>query len=704
MDPYSLVADPMDDEALEEGQPEQPSFDPDEALPAARGIDYRISWPQSKRSSMARLLGGAVDEWYSATEGRRENILQWRHSYEMLPVPTVRWEGASEIPATSTRYTVDSHSTRLNSQILRNDRPLVASPKSEGAIDAVPIIEEFMASRLEESQWQIEGGKLHQEICTAGNALLRVTWDEEYRRVPERAVDVDTEALEALIAAGMDPASASYEALKKDAKGRPVLKLQFRDELAYAGVRLRVIPFDDCVIIPATARDAKHALAIGERVVISGAELMDGARRGVYIRSEVDGLLGMTGDEVPEDRLERLDHQAIEVEGGEDLLGSHDRKYRNYTCYELCIRWDANDDGADELLWVTLHKETDRILRLQYMPYEHGEVNYIWFPYIVRAGELFGSCPAEVIAGLQAGQTSVINQIVDHGDLATALATTFAVDDSSGFDPDKFVLKMNVPIRFRDLNGMRQLIVPQLPAEHYNMDQKFKDMVDLVSGTSNPSLGMETDTQRTLGEVQIVTGNANAIYEEAAVRVALMWTNVWRQWLALEAQYANDGMVEYQKRAEPGKLIESEQGTVPAAMVNGEMVPAQSGIAFARIPAEVLHADVQLIPSGLKQLSDMNARVSQAMAVMNVVQNHPLTASNPEVQKIALEGYLQATLAPSARQIMDSTERFLAAQQAVQAAELQAAAMAPPGVGPQGAPAESAASSPPVETQPSEQL
>jgi hypothetical protein len=183
-----------------------------------------------------------------------------------------------------------------------------------------------------------------------------------------------------------------------------------------------------------------------------------------------------------------------------------------------------------------------------------------------------------------------------------------------------------------------------------------------------------TDSKKTLGEVQLVNAAANLIFEEIASGVALQWANLWDQHRWLLAQYGEKGEVKFRKAAEPGETItvadpNNPEGAsdIPAAQVNGQLVPAPNGVAFGTIPAEMLLAEVDIVPTGLKQLGDANARLQQATIVLNAILAHPLTMRNPEALLIALDFYLQAARFPQREKIMDEVRKQMAAQMAAQA-------------------------------------
>ena len=518
-----------------------------------------------------------------------------------------------------------------------------------------------------EADWEIIADDTHAEVAVMGNVFFKTTFEIETRRSPRIQVEQDDEALETLINTGIDPAIAYHDSLVMNEEGTPKVYLGWEDVVSHRGVKFKVIPFEDGIVLPATIRDPEQAYGMGERVMILGKDLKKGVKEGKYIKEAVDELLSRSPSEQPIDRYEKLDVQGIMPTGGAyDVIG-RDPMYNEYLCYELAYQMDANNDDEMEWVWVTLEYKTGLVIRCQYLPYEHGQNPYRLFRYYTRPGELFGMGIAEKLATYQDGATAVLNQLVDHNDLILALHGNFWYDGTSGFNPDKFVAMLGRPLKVDSIDGVKPFDIQPLAPETLNIYQLFKDIGDLLTATSNPSLGKATDTQKTLGEVQIVAAASSMLFEEVASRVAREWAKVWDQVRWLEAQYADNGEVEYRRTAAP------------------------NGIDFAKISREMLLQDVDLVPAGLKQLSDMQSRVQQATITQNTILQHPLMQligpeASTEIMIVMLDTFLQAVSYPQKDKIMLMIRQAVAAMLQVQQLEMMQAAQTgqvpgtPPGV------------------------
>lgn len=634
--------------------PDDPAS-PEAAVPGTPApLDLNIPLTRTERDELARRICDEIDHYRYATARRRANLSQWRHDWECVPTGrSNRWVGSADIPSPHTRIYCNSHHTRLNTQIISPKPPFAAVARRPDALEAAPIAEEALAAILDAADWPVVADELHQELVIAGNCFLRIAHEQEWTRVPKKEVDFSDEDAGALIRAGIPPHEALWQSVKK-------LKFGHEDVCTFDGVKMKPIPFEDGIILPASVRDPEKAYGIGERLRLTGAELKAGAKQGIYDAEEVEELLKSQGSSLTADRRERLDDSGIAPDG-QSRMGAHDSLYREYEAYELCWQGDFDDDGQMEWARLLVVPECRKLLRCQYLDYEHGRPCYMLFRYITRTNELFGIGIPELIACYTDADTANLCALTDHADLVLALGL-FLYDNTAGLDPTKFMAQLGTPIRVENLDGIKQFPPVQMPAEHYNMRGVWKDICDLLTAASNPSLGKVTDTSKTLGEVQIVQNASSMIFEDYAARVARVWAKAWDHVRWLAAQFGakdEQGGVLYRRTAAPDMTE------------------------FDAIPPEMLTAAIDLLPAGLEQLSDIQTRIQINMLVRNAFMADPLVQGNLEALLILDEAMLEALRYPKRRQLLAAMKKQAAAQQAVQQMELMVGGM---GQGPEGPP------------------
>ena len=112
--------------------------------------------------------------------------------------------------------------------------------------------------------------------------------------------------------------------------------------------------------------------------------------------------------ENPEERQQRLQDQGIDPEATlSPALDTHP-EHRYYTCYELCVWHDFNGDGYLECALILIEDQMGEILRMHYLPYEHGRETYQLLRYIERSSELWGMGVFELMHGIHDAHTCLL--------------------------------------------------------------------------------------------------------------------------------------------------------------------------------------------------------------------------------------------------------------------------------------------------------
>jgi hypothetical protein len=640
-----------------------------EELPGSTDPDWNIpGWTEYQLQQLGRRILNEVEAWFEAVAHRLGNMAQWRRHYEMMRTGEGGpWPDAADIPSEATYVACTNHTTRLNQQIVNANPPFTCVARDPEALDAAPRIEEAMAGVLEEADWTVAAAKVHGLLPRDGICFFRTTYEIEHRRKPKLDVDHDADLSQALLQQGMPAPDAMYEGLKKDDQGQVIRGVMFENEETFRGIRFKSIPFEDGILIPAHVRDWTQARGIGEVLMVSGEELRLGTKNRVYRKEAVDDLLRFDSDDpinvhADESRYERLEAQGIDLDETPEVVDDDPEKlFADYRCYHLCYRGDWNRDGELEWARILIHAESGAILKFQYLPWAHGEPEYVLFPYLDRPGELLGAGVAELVSGYQDAETAVLCQLIDHEDLQINLGSSLIVGRGAGMDIDKFVANLGKPF---GIEGTVQEILPlpiqPLPPEHYNLLAVLKDKRDLITRSSNTSVGKEAPGTRTLGELQILTAAGNLQFEDAAGGVARTWGKVFDQIRWLVSQFGlNNGTVQYRKAAHPAtQLTGDEEGTgaVPQA------------VAFDQIDAETLRAKVDIVPTGLAQLADLQSRIQQATFTWSFLGQQP-EMQDPTLRLLVFDYVLTSYRVPI-------KDKILAAIRAFWARQMQAAAMA----------------------------
>lgn len=623
-----------------------PGFLPDSP---AEAVDYTIKLSESERKALATRLCREFEHYESQTESRRENAREWRDAASMMPDTASGEDWQSDARAPFTRLACQNHTTRLNQQLLGNDplftavakKPTFRAPEMPQEVPLpplLPVIESVMNSLLEEADFPRIARRVHREVPIVSPCAVRVQWKRDVRRVPVLQVRTDIEEATLLMETGMDPVQAYLAPMDRDAEGNARLKLGFEDRVVKDGVDLAMVPFERLVMFPATAETRDELWAVGERLMLRGIDLQRGAEQGVYLEEAVEALLTRKGDNLPDTTVDRLDRSGLE-DGG-SVTAQDDAKYQEFDCIQLCLLDDLNGDDALEWNIVTVHLESETLLRCQLSPYEHGRPFYHVFAYIEDS--LMGQSIAELVAVLQDQGNACQQQFTDLVELLVASGGSFFYDKTAGFNPNRFTLAPGTQIPVDNINGIKPFDLAQnIPAALQHllaMMDVLKTQNEMLTASSNVALGRETDSQKTLGEINQVTNQAAQIFEDYSRQVALDWAAVADLVRLTAAQYADKGQVQAQLPADLFADPLADPAMGDSATVRSSAAPEK---VFQSVPASILRADVDLVPSGLSGYSDQGARLQRDMLVLNTLLAQPSVQQDPTITADLLAQFLQ---------------------------------------------------------------
>lgn len=646
-------------------------------------IDYSVKLTEEVRDQLGRRVCEEIARYEEAIAQRRDNCRDWRKDFEMLEADTEGpWEGANSVRAPYTAFAVQNHISRLKSLILGSNPVFSARARVASAQEAAPIIEEVEQSLLDEADFEGMVTKLVPEMPLVGNAAVGTEWEIRYRRQPKAVGEFDDAQVKELVGNGMPLDDAVKASIKTDKQGRAKLGIEFENVVDKDGVRLWVVPFEQCIWLPATAKDEQGLFGIGEYVRLRGSELNAGAKSGKYLRAAVDELLERQGDAIRETEGGD-DWEEIAGVDSSDAGMSENNLHREYECAELDWWDDLNGDGECEWYILAVHLDTQKVLRVQYNPAEHGMSRYVPFGYLERPGKLIAASVAERCAGLQEAATVILNGILDLLDVLKGNSTSFLYDFRSGIRPGAWKVQPGVPKYVNSIEGIRDMpgtaMIPPAIVALMNMLSVLKQWVDLATATSNTTLGSVSENDNTLGEAKMAFATANEVFGDYARAVLMGLAKVADRVRWLSAQYGEGGSVEYRVAAEAGQMIETDNGQAPGreVWVTGEdgrpvRQAMEGAVAFGKVPAELLKSAVDLVPTALGQIPDREGRLKRDAFLMELALKNPVIGQMEDVLTTLYGVIMDDMQFPQRDKVMRLIQTNL---QAMQAAEQQAKQM-----------------------------
>lgn len=654
-----------DEQALLQQMPEQ--WRPESLL---RRIDLRVRMDDEQQRKLGQRLAQEARFFDNATQQRRQNMADWRDDATMMPdypmtdgrdaVPAPDWMSRSRSVLTS--VACRSATQKLIQQVLLPHpmnvavplQRLWASPRTGQQFDLVQEatnVEEAWDSLLDEAQWPQTARELFEELPVVCPCAVKVTWEKDIIHVPEMTVDQDDERFQQYIEGGVEPGEAWLESMDTDARGNPRVKPVWKEKVLREGNTFTVIRGEELVFLPVNVRHPKDAYAIGERVRLSGQTLMDKKkdRLSGYFPDAIDRVLMEDSDAFDETQQLRLERRALDPQSGSDDEEDFP-EHRQYDCLKLAYRGRLGSEKFDKWYWLLVHVSSQELLQACVILDRHGLCPYTVFGYYGTGFDAMGV--AELNAVPQDQFSKSMNDALDLQTILVNQGGSIWVGPGAGLDPNTFTWTpgraqpcLN-PEQIKPVETGQQNIPPALRELNASLTMQ-KDLSQLLTSTSNISLGKEAEGDTTATEVKMVFNQDQAISEVLGLGVALSTADLLEKFRQNESQYSKGSKRAY-------------------------IVDSVDGIQHKEIDVELLSAPYKIVPAGLTAASSGQARYARANIAYQLVITNPVLMSDPIVVLEAAQGVFQAIGTPEGDKWVAQAKARVQEQMMMQQLQLQA--------------------------------
>lgn len=475
--------------------------------------------------------------------------------------------------------------------------------------------------------------------------------------------------------------------------GMPIGEIEIDDyQLVRVGPGYSVIDLVDFLVLPGHARDKRDIWGYAKRFFRRVPYLTQKAKDGIYDKAVVESL----GDDNERDTTREEVRIGLTIARQEGVTAEKE-------LWEVSFL--SNLDGKGERWWVaTIHAKEQALLRLKYddLGTQIGFGRFVRFVPLPRKNSIDGfSVIGHKLITLIEEHTAVRNMRADK----SALSANAPIKILQGalWDPEEQPFGIGRSIYVRDMREVEQMVVSDVPQSVNQWEQTIFDAAERSMGVNDVASGIQSDANRTLGEVQMRTGASE-------VRIGLL------------VKRLQESMEELgQIRHVIWKRVVESQGSIQASgtVMSGIEARGQdvtSLLEGGRITPELLSGKYKFKPRGSVETADRGALRSQFMQGMQALpmlaQTNPMIAQmiqTPAAAREILETWArmfpvmnkQAFLGP-AGQTAGQTSQMLAdpsMQAAMQAAMAGGGGM-PPGAAPGGPPPQATSGSAPAPPSP----
>lgn len=545
-----------------------------------------VTWLADELDLALSARGSALDEIRYCWDYYEQNRMRGRNS---------PWPDAADLPSPYAPEYVDAIHARLMQTIFVD--PVWTVEGFGPSAAKARAVEQFHQKAQEEERLQ---GFIDEWVL---NGLVEGIGTLEISESTEMRTEQRTRTIKALL----DPLTAQPAV---DAKGKPIPETGddggFVDaeegdaaieadvdqpEPVRTGPAYDVIPYGDFLTLPVHARNKSQVWGYAKRFYRRVPELQAKAKAGIYDAEAVEGA--------------GTDDEASDQKTGVVTPPTQERTRAQKELWEIQLLVDF--DGKGERWWrATIHKDRRQLLRLKH---DDRTTRYLrWMPFpksgsrggaMDRGYSLIGHKLITVIEE----DTARRNMTADR--MAMAAGAPVLRHYQALWDPFEQPWGPRASIDVRDMNEIKMLQVPDVPQSLFIWGQQIRQDGDRLIGQNDTALGVDTEQDKTLGEVKL-----RSAYAEVRVNV-----------IVKRMQEPMEELGQARHTIWLKALRENPQMSVTRAMVIGRDVPGieMNTANGPTITPEMMDGTFWFMPRGSVETADLNMQKANFNGLLQVL-------------------------------------------------------------------------------------
>lgn len=489
---------------------------------------FIVSLNAEQREKLALWLSWELDNGLNAKASADNEVDYWHMLYEQARTRTARnlpWVDAADLTSYLACEKVDAlHARAMHTIFGPNAEPVCTVEGWGDSSKNAPFVEEIHQWKMEEERLKSEFDRLLQMALIEPRGLIEVYEGSDYRTVRKRitaALQTDpTTGGQVFDDQGQPLPQTKPDGTYVETTDPNVPSAQIlidSTENQRSGPQYRILSYADSLILPGHAREKAEIWGYAKRLWKRHTDIMAQATgpRAIYDKDTADNLT-KTGDREGEPALDRADMS----------IAPQDETTAEKELWEVLIlldlkafyeRWGIKaprglTDGARWFV-ATVHKDQHLLLRLQYDDIDCGRfVPMILFPRPNRITEGFSYVGSKLITVVEE-HTAYRNMAADR----SAMANSVPIKRMQGalWDPVEQPWGPKAVIDVRDMRELEPVQVPDVPQSVFEHMQMCERTAERLAGINDVASGQVSQTDRTLGEVQMAT-------EQSFVRMDLV--------------------------------------------------------------------------------------------------------------------------------------------------------------------------------------
>lgn len=489
-------------------------------MPRPKRTPWDVKLSPEKRDELAQWLSRELDNALSVRTASEAEVVYWHTLYEQGRTRGVQnepWPDAADLTSAIGTEKVDALRSRIVKTIFVDPVFTVEGWGDSGP--KAPFVEEFHQWQLETEGFQSACSRTVHLSLIEPRGVLEV-YEDTGRRPVRKTIRAALQLAQdgtVLIGEDLQPVfqrnpDGSYVEVADSPQAPPDMQppsgeIAIDDyELIARGPRHRTIPYRDFLQLPGHAREQSEVWGHSKRFWRRVDQLTERVKEGVYDKDAVEAL--GTADEryasSPTNAgATTLAGAALEIPSQEEGLAEKE-------LWEVLFLYELDKTGYRWFV-ATLHKESQRLLRLQYD--DIGRPRYFSLVPFPRPNstEGYSFIGHKLITTIEEN-TAWRNMLADRASMQ--LQVPIKRQQNALWDPDNEPFGPKAIMTVRDMNEVQAFEMPDYtsPARERIIDTER--MAEKLGGMTDIASGSKPSEDRTLGETRLVTAFSEVRIEE----------------------------------------------------------------------------------------------------------------------------------------------------------------------------------------------
>lgn len=249
-------------------------------------------------------------------------------------------------------------------------------------------------------------------------------------------------------------------------------------------------------VISADARTIQDAFMCGFRTYLRKPEIESRVRVGLYDKGVADKLgPGDSTDTTKQDKAENAFRRMISDKEGK------------YEVWEVWLRYDVDEDGEEDDIVVTFHRESRTVLRAIYNPFFIGFRPFVAFVYNPSEFQFDGRGLVEALEKSQLEVDAIHNQRRDRGTLLNS--PIFVVQEGTQLENFKFAPGMVYMTNGNPQEVINKLDFGSIYPDSFAEEDRVISYMQQVAGVGPQNLGQSVSERPVAKETLAIIQETN---------------------------------------------------------------------------------------------------------------------------------------------------------------------------------------------------